>query len=361
LSAERLTTLIVTQDTVECSQQPLPPNFRTQVQTYIQAIREAEGNQQVPYSHALFKLLFATPLNKNITRLLIIPDDELLYLPFETLRNKQGDYLVQQYTVQYQYATSLLKKQTVKLSGEPTLAMAPFTQQEWHSKKDTFRVLPYSAKELEGSRGKKLLHSAATKKAFLENLTQYTVLHLATHARAGNAPGTSYIAFYPESDTALQALLFTEEIYHLPLGHTKLAILSACETGWGNLVKGEGLMSLSRAFRYAGCENIITSLWKADDFSTAWLMQKLTAYLEKGYAVDAAVQKAKVDYLRDATIHPRLKHPYYWAHLVFIGNFEPQSSSGVLYAVLVIAICFPLLLFFLWQKRKKNGPLLYKQ
>ena len=74
--------------------------------------------------------------------------------------------------------------------------------------------------------------------------------------------------------------LYAPEISNLKLDSTQLVILSACETGTGQLVKGEGLMSLSRAFAYAGCPDIITSLWKAEDKTTAFLTQQLHYYLE---------------------------------------------------------------------------------
>ncbi len=106
------------------------------------------------------------------------------------------------------------------------------------------------------------------------------------------------------------------------LDSTQLIILSACETGDGRLVKGEGLMSLSRAFAYAGCPNIITSLWKAEDKTTAFLTQRLHHYLEKGLTKDKALQKAKLDLLKDPGTDPRFKTPNYWAHLLFIGNYE---------------------------------------
>ena len=91
-------------------------------------------------------------------------------------------------------------------------------------------------------------------------------------------PAQSFITFYPSTP---DYKLYAGEIADLKLDSTQLVILSACETGAGQLVKGEGLMSLSRAFAYAGCPNIITSLWKAEDRTTAYLTQQLHYYLEK--------------------------------------------------------------------------------
>lgn len=105
-------------------------------------------------------------------------------------------------------------------------------------------------------------------------------------------------------------------------------ILSACETGTGQLIKGEGLMSLSRAFAYAGCPNIITSLWKAEDRSTAFITQRLHYYLEKNETKDKALQLAKIDLLNNPEIDPSLKSPNFWAPLVLIGEYEPDHKRS---------------------------------
>ena len=116
--------------------------------------------------------------------------------------------------------------------------------------------------------------------------------------------------------------------------------------GGGLLVRGEGIMSLSRAFAYAGCSNIITSLWVANDFSTAWLMRRLHVYLDKNYTVDQALQQAKLDYLKDEKINPRLKHPFYWSHLVFVGNHE-TIRNGPDYRLMLVALLAAVGLFVL--------------
>ena len=122
-----------------------------------------------------------------------------------------------------------------------------------------------------------------------------------------------------------------------------MVILSACETGNGRLVRGEGIMSISRAFSFAGCPNMITSLWKATDKTTAFITRQLHIYLDKGYSRDIALQKAKTDLLNSNEISPTLKTPNYWAHLVFIGNYEPARRPFVGYwqaAVIMLSSFF---------------------
>jgi tetratricopeptide (TPR) repeat protein len=353
LSQDKLTIVTITKEDFTCLQEPLPDGFHERVKAYITALRHGASITYSPESKGFFSLLFSKPLKANISRIVIIPDDELLYLPFETLQFEKERYLIEKYTVQYQYSTALLKLQTTNFNSLHSLALAPFADTEIKSIAAQYKKLPYSLMEIEKLEGKKLTNVAATKKAFLENVGNYGIVHLATHARAGDGPGKSFIVFYSRNGVGIHNLLYTEEIYNLSLAKTQLAILSACETGSGNLVRGEGIMSLSRAFTYAGCPNIITSLWKADDFSTAWITEKIHYYLRKGDNIDAAVQQAKVDYLTDEDIHPRLKHPYYWAHLVFIGNYKPATSSHVLiYAIAALSASLIVLSFIKGKKHR---------
>jgi CHAT domain-containing protein len=174
-------------------------------------------------------------------------------------------------------------------------------------------------------KGQVLTDSAATRKNFLQLANSYPILHLATHASVNNdTPAHSYIAFYP---AGRDFKLYAGEIATLRLDSVKLVILSACETGAGQLVKGEGLMSLSRAFAYAGCPDIITSLWKAEDKTTSFITQRLHYYLEKRYSKDKALQQAKLDLMKSNEIDPRFKTPDYWAHLIYIGNYEEDRGS----------------------------------
>lgn len=149
--------------------------------------------------------------------------------------------------------------------------------------------------------------------------------------------------------------MYEREIYNLDLKSAKLVILSACETGNGQLVSGEGVVSLSRAFSYAGCKSVITSLWKADDKSTAFILKRLHAYLQEGFAKDDALQKAKQDYLANRDIDDKYKTPFYWAHLLLIGDREPIRKSGFRVDVPVIVSLFLVLVGFLLYKKRNRA------
>jgi CHAT domain-containing protein len=110
------------------------------------------------------------------------------------------------------------------------------------------------------------------------------------------------------------------------MNKTKLVVISACETGQGELVSNEGVISLARAFAYAGCASSISSLWKADDQSTSFILQRFYVYLEKGYKKSTALRQAKLDYLASGTVN---RSPAYWSHLVLIGDTAPLYPRDI--------------------------------
>lgn len=266
-------------------------------------------------------------------QLIIIPHNELHYIPFEVLINPAtSNYLVNDFAISYDHAASFLEKHTGNNVKKEILAFAPFASAlpGNNAAADSFAPLPGSKKEVSSLQGKVFSDTAATKHNFLQYAASYPIIHLATHAQANDKnPLESFIVFYPQPiSTALQYRLYEPEIYNLRLSHSSLVVLSACETGKGQLIGGEGLMSLSRAFSYAGCPSVITSLWKAEDNATAYLTQKLYSYLQKGYAKDEALQQAKLDYIKDDAIAPNFKTPNFWAHLILVGDASQVSKRN---------------------------------
>jgi len=290
----------------------------------------------------------------QLKRLIIIPDNELSYIPFESLVDENNQYLVEKFSFTYQYASSFFKPFKNKSKTLGFLAMAPFSAKSYSTKSSLyFSRLESSLKEISNINGKKLLNSEATKQNFLSLSNQFGIIHLATHASINNQdPQASYIAFNPINE---DFKLYSREISTLGLDSVRLVILSACETGKGKLIKGEGLMSLSRAFYYAGCPNIITSLWKAEDKTTAFLGNRLHHYLDEGFSYDIALQHSKIDLLNSTTIEPRYKTPDYWSHLVFIGNYESgETKNNWTWIALVIIITTAVYLIFKNKSAKKQ-------
>jgi CHAT domain-containing protein/Tfp pilus assembly protein PilF len=350
LSNDNLVRIEITKDSFNCYQQKLPPNFKQQVETYITSLASLAGAFSEQISQQIYRLLIGDINQNTIKHLVIIPDNELVYLPFETLVNGTGRYLIEEYSVQYKYSTSVLKTSGISLKHHQTTAFAPFAL----AGQGSFDQLPNSFSEIKSLKGDKFVDSFATKYNFLKHLHDHPILHLATHAVVDNAKDNfSYIAF--SGKDSIESRLYSSEIYNLPLQNTDLVILSACETGAGNLIKGEGVMSLSRAFTYAGCPNIVTSLWKADDFSTSYITTRLHQYLDEGLPIDKALQQAKLDYLNDKSINPRAKQPYYWSHLVFLGDLSKEQSHPWTWIVISIVFILSALILVLIKRPRKYG------
>ncbi|ULQ52054.1 CHAT domain-containing protein [Flavihumibacter fluvii] len=282
-----------------------------------------------------------TGIIRNKKHLVIIPYNEISYIPFDMLADPANDeLLLSKFAIRYNYSANFLTSGKTSNESYTVLAMAPFTSSAGMQDQP---VLKASEAEVGSVKGKVLLGKSATKNNFVNLLGEYPVIHLATHAIANDsAPIQSYISFYGTTTEAISnRRLYAPEIYNLDMSHVKLVILSACETGSGQLIHGEGVMSLSRAFSYAGCKSTVASLWKADDAATAFITRKMHHYLGKGDDKDIALQKAKSDYLNSSEIEDRFKTPAYWSHLVLIGDGHSvtgKSWNTILIGAILLAI-----------------------
>jgi len=132
--------------------------------------------------------------------------------------------------------------------------------------------------------------------------------------------------------------LYASDLYDMKL-NTDLAVLSACDTGVGELQKGEGIMSLSRAFTYAGCPSLVMSLWSIPEKSSSELLRTFFEKLKKNVPKNIALQKAKLDYLE--TANHNVSHPNNWAGLVLTGNTEAlnfKNDSNVFRWILALLL-----------------------
>jgi CHAT domain-containing protein/tetratricopeptide (TPR) repeat protein len=351
LSENKIITITINKKDYKCFTQKIDSAFYSSIAILKNSISNfTPGNK---FNNNSILQYFYELLIKNITNeitnyktLIIIPHDELYNIPFEVLQNKNEAYLVEKYAICYQPSVVLLVNKTKEIiNNNSVLAFAPFNKYNY----EKFSALQYSEQEIANIIGETFTDTAATKNNFLKKIGVHSILHLATHTIVDDSnSSSSAIVFYP---TPNDNKLYLQEIYNLKLNKTKLVILSACQTGTGKLTKGEGLVSLSRAFMYAGCPNILSSLWKTDDKSTSWLIQRFYKYLNKGFSNEEALQKAKIDYLKSNEIEKRFKSPNYWAHLVLTGL--PNTRNNTNYTYFFIAFCIICFIILLYFKRKK--------
>lgn len=157
----------------------------------------------------------------------------------------------------------------------------------------------------------------------------------------------SYIAFTQHGDSTNQEeLLYLRELYDLEIP-ADMVVLSACETGIGELQNGEGVISLARGFTYAGAKSIITSLWNVNDQKTADLMVDFYRNLKEGQQKDNALANAKRSYLQQTS--GNLAHPFYWAGFIPIGNMDSIELTPTWFENKPMLIgLFSLLVLCLW-------------
>ncbi len=331
----------------------------------------------VTASYKVYNILFSE-IEGEIEgkKLIIIPDGKLGYLAFESLVTELPDmstinyrdlnYLIKDAPISYSYSSTLLyKNNSVKSSGSNVLAFAPsYGEKDSEGEEGasairevTRKLKPLLNAQTEVSNvidifdGEIYNQKDATETNFKLNSPEFDVLHLAMHTIIDDEdPMYSKMIFTADADSIDDGYLNTYEIYNLDL-KAQLAVLSACNTGSGKILNGEGIMSLARGFIYSGVPSIVMTLWEVDDKSGADIMSKFYSNLKDGLSKDEALQKAKIEYINSAT--QLQAHPYFWSAYVNIGNNQPlrrnHLSDYLIYSAIIIFS--GLVLFFL--KRKK--------
>lgn len=261
-------------------------------------------------------------------RLLILPSGPLHLVPFEAL-SLEGDLLGE--TAEITYVPSAgalveLRNRPIEVAYPPSMvAIGGVDYSEFEG--DTARAreltpLPDSGREAQQvsrrfGRGAVVLRGTrATETRLLREVGGRSVVHIAAHSRV-DASRLAESAVILGADGDNDGLIGLREIVRLPL-RADLVTLSACETALGELVNGEGLVGLARAFFYAGTDTVVASLWNVDDRATAELMLYFYEELARGKSKAAALASAK------SNLRNRLgfEHPYYWAAFVLIGRGE---------------------------------------
>ena len=313
-------------------------------------------------TYSIYELLLKPILNSgDQKKLIIIPDGLLNYLPFSALNTSPGGirYLAENHAIGYVNSATLLSELEERQPKEHTiLAFAPsFDGTVSVSNPDRGKLLPLpnNKKEVEqiltSFHGRAYIDGEASLRNFKSQLASFGMVHLATHAIFDDtAPEYSYLAF-AQNGNAAEDLLYVADLYNLQLD-ADLVTLSACESGIGDLKRGEGFLSLARGFFYSGAASIASTLWKINDASTTTLMTSFYKNLSKGEAKDVALQNAQIEFL-DNNRDNALSHPYFWSAFVISGNTLALSLPyNWIWFILVTLVV--LVSGFLYFKTKKG-------
>lgn len=334
----------------------------------------------------LYQLLLAKqlePFGKKANRLIVVPDGILGLLPFEALeRNdaktpgqiRSASPLIYHYAISYAYSATLLQEQQ-NLSRQPAGRLfagfaadyeqfqLPQGQEESESPmadltRSGLLPLPNAKKEVDVIAdllgGDRFTGPDATEGRFKQLAPGYKVIHLSMHSLFDDAlPLQSGLVFTPAQDSLEDGFLTAAELYNMQL-NAELAVLSACNTGYGKIQRGEGIISLSRALAYTGVPATVMSLWKVPDRATSEIMAAFYRRLRAGLPKDEALRQAKLDYLNNV-VEPDEQHPLFWAGFIPAGDMRPVGFPrqkwwrwvGV--GVLALALAF----WFFKMKRKK--------
>ncbi len=376
LSKERSYLFVVSRNGLEGYSLPSATKIEPLVDELRDLLRQTGQRGFGRYKRAareLYELLIA-PADKTIARkrnLIIIPDGRLHYLPFEALLTKQADtggradyralaYLLKRWTVSYAPSASALAslrqlraerplpqsaiKQFVAFA-DPVYQVSAQANAPDNSSKQVlrgllaetgrlqFQRLPDSEREARqiarSYRAQDValyLGQEASEETVKNNalLSQARRLHFSMHGVISQRePHNSALVLTLDDDPREDGMLRVYEIFNLKL-NAELVVLSACETGIGKELKGEGVIGLTRAFFYAGAPSVAVSLWQVADRSTADLMIKFYQHLNRGADKAEALRRAKLETL----VTGHAAHPYHWAPFVLIGESRNVPLVG---------------------------------
>ncbi len=327
----------------------------TEIIDFRKAILNKDKSAYTQKAFKIYQKLWANlALAPHINKVHLITDGSLTYLPFSALiqqKAKPGegyknfDYLLKNYVLTYHFsATQAFSKfEQPNPKQNKLIAFAPdfltqnsiknINSQEEITRKDLDN-LPGAQKEVKTIAkqfdGKVFTQKAANRANFEQYAAKGNILHLATHAIVDDKnPALSRLLLSENYTDDEEAKLYAFELQNMQLG-VDLVTLSACNTGLGRIQKGEGVMSLARAFALAGCKNILMSLWAVSDESTSSLMSHFYAFLAEGYSKKESLQLAKLKYLKDSDENGA--NPYYWAGFVLIGEGNSSHSYRLSYS-----------------------------
>ena len=394
LGDSTLYTIALTPSKFEVFQKPIPKNFRPAFNDFLASISiwESQSSEQteriyLEYGYFFYELLLSEPIkfvnNENLKRITIVPDGILGYLPFEILLETkyQGNWIdrdlplvIKKYAFNYLVSSRQAFKSTYQSTLKAKYGFAGFgcdysknnadhNYSDANNKRSTsLSKLPFAVEEIEKIKkdigGRTWTNDDATISNFMTYAKDYGIIHLSLHGSLNeDNPMFSHFVFSKGKDTDKDNYLYASDLYNMELS-AELAVLSACNTGQGTLKKGEGIMSLSRGFAYAGCPSLVMNLWSISDHSSFDIMSKYYNNLKEGMTKDVALQKAKLYYINN---NAAFATPIYWASLIAVGDDQPidpklfSKNRDINPWLLSLAgLSSLLILFFMLKKKSKK-------
>lgn len=298
---------------------------------YAPVAHDATADADASFLHHVYQLLIKPiadllPADPH-ARVIFIPHRELAAIPFPALRDADGKYLIERYTVLtapsiqlLDYAALAARKHAAGNLGRAALIIGnpimPKISLKPGEEPRQLPPLPYAEQEAlkvaESLKAEPLIGPSATKANVVGRMPGQRIIHFATHGLLDlvgyGMPGA--VALTPAAGD--DGLLKSQEILNLSL-EAELVVLSACNTGQGRMT-GDGVIGLARAFVTAGVPSVIVSLWSVADDSTSFLMIRFYEHLRGDCDKAAALRHAMLD------TSARYPHPRDWAAFTLVGR-----------------------------------------
>lgn len=328
--------------------------LKSTVLQFTKSINSIDNNYTKISQNLYGKLIEPILKEKEVATIIFVPEDFLNAISFESLMNKNGKFIVQNYIVSYAYSLKiwdfLQQKQTANKDTHQFVSFAPNYNKTPNSNQNRGlrrgNLFDLAEAKIEAQtinnmfNGRLFLNEKATKTNFLQSTTQFDFHHLAMHSMLEDDYSNSSLVF-----TNNQKVYF-DELYQLNFP-SKMVVLSACSTGLGTQESGEGIMSLSRALAYSGVKSSVYSLWQVPDKETSEIMISFYQNLKKGQSKDEALANAKTTFISN---NPMKKHPFYWAGFVVNGDVSPIVSNSNWIIYIGIGLVILALIFFFRKK-----------
>ena len=307
----------------------------------------------------LYRVLLA-PMGMLQQRLIIIPDQQLSLIPFESLVNYDSQYVIQNHEVSYALSYRHFMRQTNVLPPiiENFYIVSPDYDESYEYGKNKTKNVAFmraSLSYLEHTKNEVTNLTNAfgtsvfdgisiTKSEFFNSLASADIFHFTGHAISVlGHDNLSFLALGKSGDKVDQDI-FVNEISNRKT-NAALVTLNACDTGVGQVIKGEGVFNLARSFFKAGANAVMSSLWAIDDYSSSEITSSFYAYLKQGHRKSKALQLAKLDYIENVKTD-KMRNPYYWSGLIISGNPAPlYSNTAPHYYVISLLVLVGLFIF----------------
>ncbi len=344
LGEKSLFTFNITKDSISLLRADISEKLIQSTNDFKNHLSKREDINELSYD--LYMYLMGQQLVRDKKNIVIIADNVLNYIPFEVLRNTDNSFLVERYNIHYTGSVRLFLELNNEFFRYPSENYWAGFAPDYNEGNQLFSAQNEIDAIASLTDGASFIGSNAKKDNFLQNNQKYSVLHLAMHAKIDHEnPQYNRLIFEDED-------LTSSEIYNSS-SKANMAVLSACNTGFGKIQAGEGVMSMARAFHFSGIPSIVMSLWKVPDKETKEIMIEFYRFLQKGKSKSEALRLAKLKYLKKYK-NSELMHPYYWSGFVINGNANPIEIGSPIHFAWYWAALILVIIIAVYVIRKKR-------